>query len=148
MFRILSSAAAAISLFALAGCSGSGIHYPDQGRPDAAWTIEKEVHSQGRTGLDFENATVEEVVRVMQQKFACTIRKSPRAQALILETDPRITAKVGEIPENLAFAVVRAQLEANGLALVDLKNIFGQPGFELDRSAVREAQSAKPVAVK
>lgn len=146
MFRILVSTAAATSLFALAGCSD--IHYPDQGRPDAAWTAEKEVHRLGRTGLDFENATVGEVLRVMQQKFACSIRVNPRAQALIQETDPRVTAKVGEIPENLAFAVVRAQLEANGLVLVDLKNVFGQPGFELDRSAVREAQSAKPVAAK
>jgi len=144
MFRTLASAAAAISLFALAGCSDA--HYPDQGRPDAAWSLEKEVHRLGRTGLDFENATVEEVLRVMQQKFDCSIRMSPRARALVAETDPRITAKVGEIPENLAFAVLRAQLEANGLVLVDLKTIFGQPGFELDRSAVREAQAATSAA--
>jgi hypothetical protein len=153
MDRMLVSAAAVISLFALAGCRDSAgqykpsdIFYADQGRPDAAWKLEKKVHKLGHTDLDFENAAVGEVVLGLQEKFNCTVRVTKQAQKFIEENDLRVTARVGEIPENLAFAVLRAQLEANGLVLVDLKTIFGQPGFELDRSAVREAQAATSAA--
>ena len=142
---------AGLSLLFLAGCRERGaykpadIHYADQGRSDAGYGQVTEFDRLSHTDLNFDDADVDKVVGVMEDKFSCRIDYSKAARAFITESNPRINARVESIPENLAFAVARSLLETKGLVLVAKKNPFGKPGFLLDRSAVRDL-SAAPAA--
>lgn len=133
----------ALALAALAGCGGRTVAPPvssaTSGRPDEAMHLEARTRSLNQTDLDFQDARVSDVVARMEAKFGCRIRITPAAARYLQSADPRITARLGEVPANLAFEACRAQLEMKGLVLQASGNALGRPGYVLDRSLVREA---------
>ncbi len=150
MFRTILSTAIAVSLGAILGCGpDSGrkqvpIVFADQGRADQAMTFEAELRKLDHTDLDFENAPVRDVVKAMQEKFRCRIEMTRLAAEYVSESDVKVTARVEAIPADLAFAVMRAELELKGLVLVSRGNALGRPAFTLERSRARELTGGAP----
>ncbi len=138
---------AALALLA-AGCGQKkvpvGFQARSVGRPDAGWKVDKAVKKSGQTDLDFQDASVDQVIGKMKAKFGCKVDLTRAALAHVRRKDPRITARVGRIPANLAFEVLRALLEAKGLTIQEAPgaSALGRAHFLLDRSAVPEATVA------
>lgn len=139
------------SLALLAGCGpkpaaapaeGAGrpvaVVYPDQLDPDAAFQYHSKLAKTVVKGLDFQDATVAQVVAAMRKTFDCRIEITPEARQFIDRSDPRITAGLGEVQAPAAFATCRALLESKGLVLTSKGNAFGSPAFVLGRSIVRD----------
>lgn len=138
---IFAAVLAVMATSLIAGCR------PDnQGRPDTAMFYERELRKLDKTDLNFEAAPVRDVVAKIADKFGFRVELTRSAVEYIGLNDPRVTARVEAIPANLAFEVVRAELEAKGLILVPENNAFGRPAFKLDRTIAREITSSRPAA--
>jgi hypothetical protein len=152
------------ALLLVAGCgrvdSGLAFHSCSVGRPDAAWSAEESfrgipepgmsagaisagdpLERQNPVDLDYRNTPVHRVLSDMATIFRCRVTLTHRASHHIHARDLRITARASRIPENLAFEVLRGQLEAVGLLVQEASNarVLGRPHLVVDRSRVREA---------
>jgi len=160
---LLPLAIATLSMLA-AGCSrrsaGAGAHARTMGRPDVAWRMEKSFRGfpppamnsrglvardplelQNPTNLNFHRTPAHEVITAMMTRFRCRITLTREASSYIHTNDVRITARAMAVPQNLAFEVLRGQMEAAGLVVQEAPNatILGRPHFLIDRSAICEA---------
>ncbi len=137
-----------------------GFHSRDVGRPDAAWGMEKTfrgfpapamasrglvasdpLEAQRPADLNFHRTPAHQVIAAMTARFNCRITLTQQASSYIHTKDVRITARAGSVPTNLAFEVLRAQMEAAGLVVQEASNstLLGRPHFLVDRSDLREA---------
>jgi hypothetical protein len=146
------------------GCRGRGTNVGFQaremGRPDAAWGLERAcrgvptprlaarglvardpLEAQGLVDLNFHQTPIHEVILVMMNKFGCRVTLTQPASRLIHVKDLRLTARASNVPANLAFEVLRGQLETKGLTVQEAPNAawIGQAHFLIDRSGVQEA---------
>jgi hypothetical protein len=147
-----------------AGChhetASTSFHSRDVGRPDAAWGMEKSfrgfpapvmasrglvardpLEAQRPANLNFHRAPAHQVIAAMTARFNCRITLTQKASNYIHTRDVRITARAAAIPANLAFEVLRGQLETAGLVVQEAPNsaILGRAHFLVDRSRLREA---------
>lgn len=158
----------AVLLLLAAGCypskSDVGFQARGTGRADTAWKAEADygklaaptwrdtVRSRPRStlagqkliNLDFHDTPVHQVLARMSSRLGCRLTLTRAASNYIHRKDLRITARVGRVSSDLAFEVIRAQLEAKGLTLEEAPNAstLGKPHFLLDRSVMREATVA------
>ncbi len=128
------------------------------GRPDAAWHMEEsfrgfpapKMNSRGLvardpldiqrpTSLNFHETPAHEVIAALMTRFRCRVTLTQQASRYIHAKDVRITARASAVPENLAFEVLRGQMEAVGLVVQEAPNstILGRPHFLIDRSRLR-----------
>jgi hypothetical protein len=114
------------------------------GRTDAAAGYERDLQKLAHTDLNFANTPVQDVLKEMQEKFSCRIVVTRPAAQYIADNDTRVTARVESVPANLAFAVVRAELEFKGLMLIPVKNALGRPAFRLDRNTADDLSAGAP----
>jgi hypothetical protein len=134
-------AAAVVPLMLVAGCTPE----PDpMARPDAAFReLNKQLHEKGLKRLDLQEASVKDVTSWLEKDLNCQVAIESAAIGFIAQTDPRITARMGEVPADLAFQVVRALLEAKGLTLEPAGEVDDKPRLTVGRSTLREATAPK-----
>jgi hypothetical protein len=132
MIRALTTAAVILLTGLVTGCK------QERSLSEQPVVRNNELKKLERTDLNYHETPVLEVVSDMQTKFKCRIAPTGEAQKFISGNDLRITARVANLPKELAFKVVEAELEYSGLVLLPKNNVFGRPAYTLDRSIVRE----------
>lgn len=143
VIRHLTVLALAVSPLLAAGCSKE----PDLGRPDAAYRqLNAELAKQGMKRVDFQEASVNDVVTWLQSQLGFEVRMTPAARDYVARANPRITARQGEIPTRparQAYEEIRFLLESKGLTVEPVENALGRPQLTVDRSTLREAVAAQ-----
>lgn len=135
MIRQLTVLTLAVAPMLVAGCKRE----PNVTRPDAAYmALNEDLKKQGMKRLDFQEASVDKVVAWLESELGYKVQREKAAEVFIQQTDPRVTARTGEVPASLAYEVLRSMLEAKGLTLEPLDNLFGKPKLLLDRSVLRD----------
>jgi hypothetical protein len=144
------------------GCGGEGTAVGFQarsvGRPDAAWSLEERHRGlarhewpdrpaaapredDGLMDLSYHRTPVHAVVAAIPSLFWCRVSVTTAANTYMHSKELTVTARATDVPKNLAFEVLRAELEAAGLVIQEFPGAspIGPPHFLIDRAAVREA---------